>query len=86
MAALLVTGVLSTGVVLTYVRPLLGMRAIPSDEWEVAFPWLFPTALVVLGGAGVATLTGLWPVYGLWSLPLLFVVAMGAFMALALVA
>jgi len=79
-SAVLLGAVLSGGIVLAYILPLLGVKTAPPDEWEVAYPRLFPSAAIAMLTGLFLAAAALWPVYGLWTLLIVFQLGMAAFM------
>ena len=73
--------VLLVGLFFQVYLPVVQGVTIPSDRWELEYPWLYPIATVCFVLSLVSFTLGFWDVWGLLTLPVMFFLGMGAFMA-----
>ena len=86
MSAACLAALLVVALLLAFGLPWAGLRARPPAEWETAYPRLFPALVADLGIGLLAAIAGLWPVYGVWSIALVFLMSIGSLMMLTLLA
>ena len=61
--------------------PMVRGVTLPSDRWEIEYPYAYPVATVCFVLSLVSFTLGFWDVWGLLTLPVIFFLGMGAFMA-----
>jgi len=70
---------LAIGLYLAYYLPY--MKGISTDDWDTVSPYAIPIATVSAILGFIAVIIGLWPVWHIFTIPMIFIIFMGTIMS-----